>query len=1111
MSGGRLPGICVALACLVAPGASGASDPFFDVEPAEVLAGSFYDGATIHVRGTIDERSQVAVRVTGPAELHTFNRRGKIGGLIWGGIEHVTFENAPSLFGVYTSAAMASVAKRPVRERLKLGYETLEAHMDVEGTLADKRTMIEQFVLLKESEELYRVAPGAIMVADPEGGRRKFELAFRLPATARPGDLEVAVWEFAAGEVLREEKVRVRLRRVGMPAALVGLAHDQGLLFGLLSVLALFTTGVGVDILGSRGKRPHPAVVTLVGLAREVDDAVLAALHRPRSAEDVDRLRAKYRLFRSLLVLNNELLEHLAEVEEESSWTSFRHSRVRMGIRALFDGTADMVGVLNELTGRRYFDLANVIASIRSDVWKFLEKASEPEDLRFTLPMREIGSNTAAQVGDKASNLARIECDLSLRIPESFAVTIEAYREFLEFEGLAGKLRTILAPARLDAPEDFRRRCELAQDLVRESRIPPSVVEAIERTYRSSGFPEGEGLAIRSSAAGEGRELSFAGQFETFLNVPPSGLAEAWRKVVVSRFSPRAVFYRRAAGLADVDTPMAVLVQRMVSARASGVLFTRRPDDPKAPVMLLAAVRGLGPAVSAGTADADEFVVSRAPPHTAMERRIAVKPGLLVGAVGGGITHLALLPEEQLRASITDAEVEALAAAALAIERYFGEAQDVEWAFDEQDRLHILQCRPMLADKVEATREVPRDAVRLVHGGDPVWPGRAVGPVHLARTPKEEDETPIGSLLVVPMVLPDCVRLLARVCGIVSERGTVTGHAASVLREFRMPSLFGAKGAMNTLVPGQVVSLDVASRSVYDGVLWHDLRGSLPVSLLGRRTMGLPDALAGKITKLSGTAFMGTWACQSLHDVIRFAHERAIQSMFEIGDRLLGSRIGGVKKLVAPPPHYVHLVDLGGGLLPGAASKEAVEPGEIASVPFQALWRGLSDARFEPPRTERSGPFGSVLSNTMVTSGSRQLGSPNYACITDSYLNLSSRQAYHFATVDSFLCDTQNSNHVSMRLRGGGAAPRQRSLRAEFAAEVLRLHHFSVNVTGDLMSGWIRGLDPETGAKTLTMIGHLLRFLTRLDMWMTDESQVRRHLDAFIESEAAALAADSSA
>ena len=93
-----------------------------------------------------------------------------------------------------------------------------------------------------------------------------------------------------------------------------------------------------------------------------------------------------------------------------------------------------------------------------------------------------------------------------------------------------------------------------------------------------------------------------------------------------------------------------------------------------------------------------------------------------------------------------------------------------------------------------------------------------------------------------------------------------------------------------------------------------------------------------------------------------------------------------------------------------------------------------------------------------------------------------------------------------MRLKGGGAAVWQRDLRARFVAEVLRLHHFTVNVTGDLMNGWVRGLDQATGVDKLAMIGHLLRFLARLDMWMSDETHVKSYTAAFVEAEAAALA-----
>lgn len=147
------------------------------------------------------------------------------------------------------------------------------------------------------------------------------------------------------------------------------------------------------------------------------------------------------------------------------------------------------------------------------------------------------------------------------------------------------------------------------------------------------------------------------------------------------------------------------------------------------------------------------------------------------------------------------------------------------------------------------------------------------------------------------------------------------------------------------------------------------------------------------------------------------------------------------------------------------------------------------------------------IGTTLANRGPREPGSPNYACITDSYLNLNSRQAYHFAIIDAFLSGNQNNNHISVRMKGGGA-PWQRSLRADFVGEVLRLHHFSVDVIGDTLNGWVRGVDLAIGIDKLTMIGHLLSFSALLDLWMTGEDQMKRYVAEFVEAEAKSLAED---
>jgi pyruvate,water dikinase len=225
-----------------------------------------------------------------------------------------------------------------------------------------------------------------------------------------------------------------------------------------------------------------------------------------------------------------------------------------------------------------------------------------------------------------------------------------------------------------------------------------------------------------------------------------------------------------------------------------------------------------------------------------------------------------------------------------------------------------------------------------------------------------------------------------------------------------------------------------------------------------------------------------------------------------------------MKAIDCAEPLNVHVLDLGGGIRPDAAEKDAVRPDEVACVPFRALWRGLADPHFHPRRSERPPPSASVLAASLAMSGTADPGAPNFACITDSYLNLNSRggvererigarpkrQAQHFVVVDSFLSENPNENHIRLRLKGGGAAPWQRRLRAEVAAEILRGHGFSTMVTGDLTNGWVGGIDRATGAEALLLIGRLLRFLSRLDMWMTEEADVPRRVHEFEDAEAIA-------
>ncbi|MCG6927178.1 MAG: TIGR02186 family protein [Acidobacteria bacterium] len=1079
---------------------------FSAVEPSRVEAGSFYSGATLRLHGLVHPDSDVLVLLVGQTEPEVFNRRERTW-IIWGGVEHVTVEEAPSCYLLITSGALPAIAQPRTRERLQLGLPTLADRIQIHPPRPDSDLLIRDFVRLKQREGLYQVVQGGVELSDIRQGRREFDAKVRLPLAMEPGPKELEVLELSGGELVGRDVHTVELIRVGMPAHVSAFAESHPALFGALSAAVMLLTGLLIGLLGQtrrKGEVSPSAVIGRATLAR-VLQGLRIQIGQPGEPE-IARKRAKFGEFQTLLTLNNEVLGLLSELEEESSWTSFRHARVRMAIRALLDGTMDMVRTLNRLADDRYFDLETVVSSIRKEVTAFLE-APPREDARLTIALGKIRAEDEGEVGGKASSLARLECDLGLRVPPSYVVTIRAYREFLESTGLADRLRAILAPTRVDDPKDLGSRSGQARACIEETPIPPSVEQAIHAAARELTH-DGAGLAVRSSAVGEDGKLSFAGQFESLLNVPPDEVPAAWKHVVSSRFLPRAIFYRRAAGIAEVDVPMAVLVQRMVQPLASGVLYTRRPDRPREPVLLISAAWGIGRDVSGGSADADQWVVSRHRPYRVLERRVTPKLTRLVADSGGRIDAVPLAEAERSVPSLTDAQIAAVAGQAIEADRYFGGALDIEWALERDGSVVLLQARPLRTETSRASAaRAPDDAVVLLEGGQPVAGGRAVGPAWTVSSPDQLDDIPQGVLLVLPRPTSDAVRVLPRLCGVIVERGSVTSHMASVLREFRVPSLFGLEGAVEGLEPGRLLSLDVAERKVFDGAIWPQLRGQTVSLQVGGRPGGLPESLAERLTTLSGGVLMATWTCRSLHDVVRFCHEMAIQSMFDIGDDLARARHGGVKVLEPAPRFPVRLIDLGGGLTAGldAAWKVAVD--QVVSVPFLAVWEGLSDDRFDMEQHggEYEGSFGAIARTAAFEGvGERALGAPSYVCVTSSYMNLNSRQAYHFAIVDAHVGPEPDSNHIGFRLKGGGAPEPQRILRVRFMADVLRMHHFAVSERGDLLNAWQRGLDVPASRRTLTTVGRLLRFCARLDMRMARADSVPRWVTAFAEAEESA-------
>ena len=723
---------------------------------------------------------------------------------------------------------------------------------------------------------------------------------------------------------------------------------------------------------------------------------------------------------------------------------------------------------------------------------------------RLAAWISEIDARAVSEFGGKAAALGEIRNRLGLPVPDGYVLTTEAYRQFCGIP-LWTSIRDCLHNLDLSDLSALQGISSLLREKVMACSVPRAV--EIAMTARADNVEtKGWGFAVRSSALGEGGARTFAGQFLSLLNVPHERLVDAYKRVVSERFSERALFYRLSTGLLEVESPMAVLFLPVIPAHAAGIMYTRDPKDPKSEALWITSTRGLGVDIASGRAPADLFVVSRRRGRRLLESSVIRKEEQVVPERGGGLARAAMDPAQADAPSLSPAELQVLADWGMRIEEHFGAPQDVEWVLDERGKFWILQSRPLaLAASVSRWVRVRPHGEPLITGGRTVYPGHVSGLAFLVEDPQSLRNTPEGSVVFMRRASPEIVRVFPRIAGLVAEWGNVAGHAASLLREFKVPSVFQMSGSFQHVKTGDAVSLDASLARVYTGTLWEPR--NVQVALADRFGGKGRDPISRKLLTLhlldpSAFSFRPS-RCESTHDVIRLCHEKAIEAMFALNDRALEGSSHVPKRLMTPVPVNLYVLDLGGGLALENHNAEEVLPSQIVSKPFQGLWKGVSHPGVSWTREMPASfsDFASVMAGSLGPSNSavRALGEKSYLLVADEYMNLNSRLAYHFTLVDACVSDTPANNYIFFRFAGGGATRERRNLRACFIEACLIRHGFLVDRRGDLVNAWFKkGTATETETH-LDILGRLMACSSQLDMYMTSHEAMKWYVQQFMD------------
>ena len=361
----------------------------------------------------------------------------------------------------------------------------------------------------------------------------------------------------------------------------------------------------------------------------------------------------------------------------------------------------------------------------------------------YVVPFSQLRMTDVESVGGKNASLGEMLSQLEaahIRVPDGFATTAEAFRDFLD----AGKLRQRIADA-LDAldVDDVRALAKTGAEIrswVVDTPFPSRLEDEIRVFYQKliEEYSSDISVAVRSSATAEDLpDASFAGQQESFLNVTGiDAVLDRIKHVFASLYNDRAIAYRVHKGFAHADVALSAGVQRMVRSDrgAAGVMFTMDTESGFRDVVFITSSYGLGETVVQGAVNPDEFYVHKpmlaAGKHPIIRKSLGSKLIKMefdpAGAAGRTVRTIDVSDAERHRFSLTDADVLELARYAVSIEQHYGRPMDIEWGKDGLDgRIYILQARPETV-KSQAGAEV-QQRFKLTGKGAVLASGRAIG------------------------------------------------------------------------------------------------------------------------------------------------------------------------------------------------------------------------------------------------------------------------------------------------------------------------------------------------------------------------------------------------
>jgi len=453
---------------------------------------------------------------------------------------------------------------------------------------------------------------------------------------------------------------------------------------------------------------------------------------------------------------------------------------------------------------------------------------------KFILWFRDIKYKDVPLVGGKNASLGEMYNQLSgegINVPNGFVLSSRAYWYFLKENKLEKKLKGIFAKFNPKSIRSLQETGSRARKIILAGKLPEDLKEKIAESYRKLEKEYGKNceVAVRSSGVAEDAPKdSFAGQFETFLNVKgKEKLLEAIKKCLASSFGDRVIAYREEKKIFHLNFALSIGVQKMARSdlASSGIIFTLDTESGFKDIVLINSIWGVGEMIVKGKITPDQFYVFK-PTLKQGYRPIIVKNlgrknKKYIFAKNGGLEEADVSPKNQLKFSLSDEDILTLAKWAVLIEEHYGKPQDIEWAKDgKTGKLFIVQSRPETVYAVQNKKTATYQEYQIKTKKSPVITGIAIGnkigigKIRLISDVSKISQFQKGEVLLTKMTDPDWVPVMRLASAIITDEGGKACHAAIVARELGVPCIVGVRVATKLFKTGETVTVDCTQGSI---------------------------------------------------------------------------------------------------------------------------------------------------------------------------------------------------------------------------------------------------------------------------------------------------------